>query len=372
MQDRPTILVADDEQANRSLIRAYLSTQYHVVEAVDGAGALSALSALERDGGVDLVLLDVRMPGLNGLDVCREIKSRSRDEFLPVVMLTALTSQEDRRAGLVAGADDFLTKPVDSIELKLRCEALIARRRQDTTIRTQLDELRRLQKLKDDLFTLIVHDIRNPLQGVEGFLQIAREGLAAAPQVRDDIDRAYRSARRIRELVDSVLEVRMLEHGSMALKRETFLVAEIISEAVGSLEGAAGASGIPLHARVRGPFTIVADRRLARRAIENLIANAVKYTRRGTDVEITAEMRDGRVAIDVADRGPGVPEEFKQLIFEKFSTVEGSRGMERRGFGLGLHLVRLVAQTHGGSTSVRDREGGGAVFTIAFPVAPVP
>jgi signal transduction histidine kinase len=100
-----------------------------------------------------------------------------------------------------------------------------------------------------------------------------------------------------------------------------------------------------------------------------LISNAVKYTRRGSDVEITADVAGDRVEVRVADRGPGVPDEFKRLIFEKFGTVEDKRGQQRRGFGLGLHLVQLVAEAHGGVVGVRDREGGGAVFVLSLPLA---
>jgi two-component system sensor histidine kinase/response regulator len=250
MHDLPVILVADDERPNRALVHAYLSPQYRVIEVEDGS---RALSALEHEGAVDLVLLDVRMPGKSGVEVCREIKAMARPGFLPVVLLTALTAQEDRRAGLQAGADDFLTKPVDPVELKLRCAALIERRRQEATIRKQVEELRSLQRLKDELFLLIVHDVRNPLQGVEGHLQMVRPALDGLPEIRADIDAAYRSARRIRELVDSVLEVRLLEHGKLPLQRASFLVAEVISEALTTLEARRRRAASPSAPRSAAP-----------------------------------------------------------------------------------------------------------------------
>ncbi|MBI3726175.1 ATP-binding protein, partial [bacterium] len=109
------------------------------------------------------------------------------------------------------------------------------------------------------------------------------------------------------------------------------------------------------------------DRKLARRALENLIANAVKYSPRGQPVDIEARVGERGIEIDVADRGPGIPDELKGTMFEKFGSVEVSRGEARRGYGLGLHLVKLAAEAHGGGVSVRDREGGGSIFRLVLP-----
>jgi len=122
---------------------------------------------------VDLVLLDVMMPQMSGMDVCRIIKRAAGEgAYVPVLLLTALGAQEDRNRGLAAGADDFLTKPVDRHELLLRVRSFIKLRLQDELIRHQLDELRALDALKDDLVSLMVHDLRNPLSGLVGFLDV--------------------------------------------------------------------------------------------------------------------------------------------------------------------------------------------------------
>ena len=131
-----TVLVVDDQEGNRDLIRRYISGSYTIVEAKDGAGALECI----RNFPVDLVLLDVMMPGTSGFDVCRKIKDQPREGFLPVVLLTALDQQENRNRGLEAGADDYLTKPIDRRELGLRIKTFLRMREQDSTIRKQLEE----------------------------------------------------------------------------------------------------------------------------------------------------------------------------------------------------------------------------------------
>src|SRR6266852_2706662 len=174
---RPAVLVVDDEPINRSLIRASLGATCEVVEAGSGPEALAILA--ERS--VDIVLLDVMMPLMSGYEVCKRIKDEQR-ECLPVLMVTALGEQEDRNRGLEAGADDFLHKPVDRRELLLRVRIFLRIRQQEALIRKQVDELRRLQSLKDDVVSLLVHDLRNPLSGILSTLEIVLESSREAEQ----------------------------------------------------------------------------------------------------------------------------------------------------------------------------------------------
>ncbi|HVY62744.1 MAG TPA: hybrid sensor histidine kinase/response regulator, partial [Planctomycetota bacterium] len=363
---RETVLIVDDERRNRSLVAAYLAPIYRVLEAESGLQAID-VAARER---VDLVLLDVVMPAMNGYDACRALKAQANGSFFPVILLTALSAQEDRNQGLAAGADDFLTKPVNKTELLLRCAAFLRLRRQEGQIRGPLDDLRRLTSLKDDLFALIIHDLRNPLTGIDGYLQILALQLSTSPdaQLRSDIERLLQSARKLRGLVDGILDVRLLEEGELKLRLEAINVAAMVSDAVETLAGAGEAMRVPIRRQVPPDLAVRADPKLARRAIENLLANALKYSPRQGEIVVSAvPASEGRIAIEVADRGPGVPDDLKGHLFQKFGSIEARRGHERRGYGLGLHLVKLVAGAHGGEVSIRDRDGGGSVFRLELP-----
>jgi len=363
MPVRATVLVVDDDDRNRALVRGYLGSAWTVVEADGGAQALERLAA-ER---VDLVLLDVMMPGRDGFDVCREVKSRYREPFLPVVLLTALGDQEHRNRGLEAGADDFLTKPVDRRELHLRVGALLRLREQEATIRRQIEELRRLQALKDDLVSLIIHDVRNPLTGLEGYLSLLREDVIRGSPLVGDVDAAIEASRRIREVLEAVLNVRLLEEGGLVLERAPTVVADLLKDAATTLEGAAMAKGVVIELAAAAGAVSDLDRKLTRRAVENLIANAVKYTHGGGKVSVSASLGAEGILVEVADQGPGIPDEAKDAVFDKYGSVEVRTGGSRRGIGLGLHLVKLVAEAHGGGASVHDRAGGGSVFRLLLP-----
>jgi signal transduction histidine kinase len=358
-----TILVVDDGPSNRLVIASYLEAKYRILEAENGPEALEVVA---REP-VDLVLLDVMMPGMDGYEVCRELKRRAGVAFLPVILLTALSEQEDRIAGLDAGADDFLTKPADRTELALRCRAFLELRRKDALVREQVERLARLQTLKDDLVAMILHDVRNPLAGIEGYLQMIEAEAGDPAAVVEDALRALKSSRKLRSLLDGVLEVRLLEEGELPLRREPVDLAALVADAVETLSGTGEAGRAPIERAVPAGLAAVVDRKLLRRALENLLSNAIKYSPRGKPIDLVAREAGGRVELDVADRGPGVPDELKGALFQKFGSVEAKRGEARRGFGLGLHLVKLVAGAHGGDVSVHDRPGGGSIFRLSIP-----
>jgi signal transduction histidine kinase len=355
------VLVVDDEVHNRSLLRAMLATHHRVVEAASGPEALQVLAA-DR---IDLVLLDVMMPGMTGYDVCRKIKEDERpgQPFLPVLLVTALSDQEEKNLGLQAGADDFLTKPVDRRELLLRVRSFLRLRTQDALIRLQLQQLSALQNTKDEMLALMVHDMRSPLAAIIAHLNLVLEGLGDG-QLRDDVWAALRGADAMRDALEEALQIRLLEAGQLPITRAPVDLRALVADAAATVEPTARRKRITLSTAVDGEPRASVDGKLVRRALENLLGNAMKYTPAGKDVAVAVRHVNGSVHIEVADRGPGIPAELKPAMFEKYGSVEAKKGGSRKGFGLGLYMVRLVADGHGGSAEVVDREGGGALFRV--------
>lgn len=355
----PRVLVVDDDARNRSLVREWLKAIADVEEAADAPAAYAALDAQP----VDLVLLDVMMPGESGISACKNIKARA-GPYLPVLLFTALNDQEHRNAGLAAGADDFLSKPVDRQELRMRVQVFLRLRQQDQQIREQLAALGRLDTLKDDLVSLLVHDLRNPLAGLFGWLQVLR---AEVPEeLRPDVEASLASASRIKETTDDLLQIKALEDGQLHATLVPHQVDDVIARAVALLEGAARVRGTTITVAPSG-LSVMAEASLLRRAIENLLANAIKHSPPGSRIDIAARPESSRVSIEVADSGPGVPDDKKGQLFTKFGALDPTLRRTRRGYGLGLYLVQLVADAHQGAAGVRDREGGGAVFFLSIP-----
>jgi two-component system sensor histidine kinase/response regulator len=356
----PTVLLVDDEETSRALLRPVLRDHYRIVEAQSAAAALDVLAG----GRIDLVLLDVVMPAMTGFEACKVIKERHRDPFLPVLLITGLTDLQQRRMGLQAGADDFLTKPVDPQELILRTRAFLRLRAQDALIRQQLRQLRRMEAARDELTSLMVHDLRAPLSGIVAHLQLLLDELPNGPG-RQDAASALRDADSMFSTLEDALQVRLLEEGRLEIHRASVDVPALMKSAVATLEAVARRKNIAVDLRVQVDAREASlDEKLVRRAIENLLGNAVKYTPSGKDIAVVVRQAGGAVVIDVADRGPGVPAGMRDTMFEKFGSVEARKGGVREGIGLGLYMVKLVAEGHGGKVEILDREGGGALFRL--------
>lgn len=363
MNDRACVLIVDDEEPNRLLLHAMLRGQHDTLQASSGPEALRIL----EEKRVDLVLLDVMMPGTSGYAVCSSIKAMPRDSFLPVLLVTALSAQDDRNQGLEAGADDFLTKPVDRRELLLRTRAFLKLRAQEAQIRAQLEALARLQAMKDDLLSLLVHDMRSPLSGIIAHLHILLEELPAEGPQREDATFAMHAADAMAAALEEALQVRLLEEGQLPIRRSGVDLHALLAGTMETLGAVARRRNVKLRTAVEGDPVASLDGKLVRRSIENLVGNALKYTPAEKEVSIVLRHRGGNVELEVADRGVGIPAELQAGMFEKFGSVEAKKGGPRKGFGLGLYLVKLVAEGHGGTASVQDHEGGGAVFRMLLP-----
>ncbi len=352
-----TVLVVDDDPTNRLLARSVLGRAYDVREAASAAEALEVLG----EAPVDLVLLDVMMPGESGLDVCPKIKDRYRSPFLPVLMLTALGEPAERVAGLAAGADDFITKPFDARELRLRVAAFLRVREQDKVSRAQLRALHDREHLQDDLVSLLVHDLRNPLAAMLAVIEAGEQD----PRP-DDFATLHGAVERMRGLVDDILTVRQLEDHGLLARRRCVATNELTRAAVATVTPSARLGEVCMVVEA-GTAEVSVDPGLVQRALENLLCNAVRFSPRGSEVRLTSTVGADGLTLTVTDRGPGIDAEIRPVLFDKFGALRG-RGA-RGGHGLGLYLVRLVAEAHGGTICASDGPAGGTAMTLRLPSA---
>lgn len=357
-ETKPLVLVVDDEAAVRRLLTASLRDRFEVVEASTAAEALDVV----RTRDVEVVVSDVMMPAMSGITACPLLKAAARGP-LPVLLLTALDDQESRNEGLSAGADDYLTKPIDRRELVLRVQNFVKLGRQERLIRQQLEALSQLQALKDDLTALVVHDLRNPLTAVKSTFQLLAPN--ASEKERPLIDLGRHACDRVMDGIGDLLKIRMLEKGHLTLSRSPCAVDELASQTVRALHAAAIDRHVEVSVTARGDTTAEIDQPLVRRALENLLINAFRHTRERVDLVVEGDAQQLRVS--VADRGPGVPDYLKGELFDMFGSIKLKQSGARSGHGLGLYLVKLVSEAHGGEVTVKDRDGGGAAFVISLP-----
>lgn len=351
----PLVMVVDDDEGARTAIGALLEVEGHRLVLADrGDRALEQL----RDLSPDVVLLDVMMPGIDGFETCRRLKADPRLRHVPVIMVTALADRAHLVKGLDAGADEFVSKPVSGVELRARVRSMLR-------IKRQWDELGRALRLREELAHMIVHDMRTPLASILGYaeLLLARDDPATRGQW---LERVRLQATRLSRFTDEILLVSKLEEGKLRLDRQPVDLGSLAEQVRDDLKVQAEARRIQLVVdRPEARLTLSADSGLLRRVLENLVSNAIKFSPTGTNVLVRVQPRDGGARLAVVDEGPGVPEEARGRLFEKFAITDLKKSGVRQ-TGLGLYLVRLVAEAHGGAVAVEPNQPRGSVFSITL------
>ena len=354
------ILVVDDEPLNRNLLRAcFGGSEHEIVEASGGEQAL----ALAEAQPPDLVLLDVMMPGMDGFEVTRELKAMFSDTLLPVILVTALDDRTSRVTGLAAGADEFLTKPIDRDELLMRAGNLLALRRRELELRRRHVELAELHRFQDETMAMLVHDLRSPLSVILASIDYLL-GLEELPgDAREALDDCRQSGARIARLVSNILETAHAESGRLVLRRHPVPVAALVDDVIKPRRAALDRRGIVLELAVDG-VAVDVDRDLIARVLENLVENATRYTAPSGRLRIWNTPNGGSVELRIGNTGKPIPEPSRALVFEKFTQVWDSG---RGSVGLGLYFCRLAIEAHGGRIWIEEHADLPTVFAVALP-----
>jgi len=365
-----TVLVVDDNAENRALDQATLEDEGFIVRlATSGA---EALADFER-APADCVLLDIRMPGMDGIAVCGRLRELPGGADVPILFLTAQRDVDTFDRALAAGGDDFLTKPVRPSELiarvgaaaKLRRMALERRELYDI-VRAQRDDLMRLQLHKEQLVAFLVHDLKNPVNAIELQGQRIARDANATERSRDAATRIQMETRALLRMITNLLDLSKADEGGLAPVRQPIPVSELLDEVQEAMYPRAREAGVTLKAASTGGAAIVGDRDLILRTVENLVDNAIRYAPEHTDISLTAAADAGGIELRVADAGPGVPEELRGLVFERF--VQAEEGRARTSRGLGLAFCKVAVEAHGGRIWIEDATPG-AIFCIRIPHA---
>jgi signal transduction histidine kinase len=372
------ILVADDIPANVELLLDQLnSLGYDTITAVDGPSAVAA--AFEHHP--DLCILDVSMPAgdlgvddrSTGFEVCRRIKRDPRTARIPVIFVTALNDTSDRVRGIEAGGDDFLTKPHNRLVLGARVRSLLKLKAATDALEDSLRKLRELERVRDDLMKMIVHDLKTPLTSVLATLEMLADGDfgAVSTSQRAAIGDAESKSEDLLALIDDILEVARIEEANITLSLAPMAPGALLAELVHEWGHRFQQEQTTVSVSVADDAPVfVGDKGLIKRVFSNLIQNAVTHSSRPIHLELSARRAGHGVLFTVSDNGPGIPPEYHEVIFRKFGQVEMPRTPRTRSSGLGLTFCKLVVERHRGRIWVKSAEGKGSSFYIELPSDP--
>jgi len=356
MMQNTNILVVDDERSSFTVIQNLLSPQgYSLFYVASGEDAFTYLGSRLPD----VILLDVMMPNLDGLETCRRIKANSFWQHIPVIMVTALNSKRDLALCIEAGADDFITKPVNGLELRARVRSMLR-------IKNQYDALQTTLSLREDLTQMIVHDLRNPLASILLATELLKQVDIPPERQQQKIGQIAIAGQQMQSLIDSLLLLAKLESGTMILRREDIDPNILCTTAVSLIEPLATQKKLKLVKELpEHGGSVSVDVNILRRVLDNLLSNSVKFAPSGSQILLRASYPTyAQAQIQVSDFGPGVPKAVRDIIFEKYEI--GTLIQDTSQIGLGLAFCKLAVEAHGGHITVEDNHPQGSVFTISL------
>ncbi|HUP91940.1 MAG TPA: hybrid sensor histidine kinase/response regulator [Solimonas sp.] len=349
---RPLILAVDDQANNLEAVAALLEmAEYDVATALSGREALEACAQRPPD----LVLLDMRMPGMDGIAVCTKLRQDPRTTHIPVIFLTAAHQRETVVEAFSTGAVDYVTKPFVA-------EELLARVKTHVELKRARDHLAAIAQERADLTQIVAHDLKNPLTSI----LLAVERIASPGESIDAAAVIRRSAERCLAFIDRYLgRWAASTTQARALDVVPLNLGPILREAAEGLAHIAQDRGMRIHVQVDSDPLVLGSPTAVRHVVDNLISNALRYAPRGSAVEVRCETGLGRVSVE--DRGPGVPAERQGQLFKRYVRMENSADTPHS-TGLGLAISREEVERMSGRLWYRDREGGGASFCFVLPL----
>jgi two-component system sensor histidine kinase/response regulator len=377
--DAPIILVADDVPANVELLFDQLHVLgFRAIAASDGPSAVQ--TCFEQMP--DLCILDVSMPAgdlgvddrSTGFEVCRRIKRDPRTARIPVIFVTALNDTTDRVKAIEAGGDDFLTKPHNRLVLGARVRSLLKLKAATDALEESLRKQKELEKVRDDLMKMIVHDLKTPLTSIIGAMEMMIDGdfgpLTA--NQRGALGDAESRAEDLLGLIEDLLEVARLEETRLTLNLKPIAPAAFLAEVRHDwdIRFQQERATAVVEAADDAPV-IEADHALLKRVFSNLVQNALSHSARAVTVTLGARRENDGTLFTVSDDGVGIPVEYHDIIFRKFEQVKTPHIPRVRSSGLGLAFCKLVVEAHGGRIWVKS--GGemiGSAFHFWLPVRP--
>jgi signal transduction histidine kinase len=414
IEPRVKILLVDDRLENLVALEAVMEDLgQDLVRATSGTEALKRV--LEEDFAV--ILLDVKMPGMDGFETATLIRARVKSHHIPIIFMTAYDREETEVfKGYSLGAVDFLFKPIVAEVLKSKVTVFVDLHKKTEEIKTQAERLykaeqqaherklaaekqrweamllrqqmekekevsrqlednyrrlKELEALRDDLTHMIVHDLRTPLTSLLTGLQTLSILGDLNTEQEDMLSVAIQGGQRLLCMINDLLDISKMEAGSLTIERREIPVSELVDSAFYQIDALANEKRLVLKQQLTEPLPLCpCDADKLRRVLVNLLGNAIKFTPPRGTIEATARFDESKntLLFSIRDTGEGIPAEAFERIFDKFGQVETHKTGKKMSTGLGLTFCRMAVKAHGGNIWVESEPGKGSCFSFTVPL----
>ncbi len=374
MQEKePIILVVDDTEDNLDLLEFALKRKpVHMLRAISGQECLTIAAEKQPD----IILLDIQMPEMDGFETLKRLRANPVTVKIPVVFLTAQRKDADSIAtGLALGAEQYLTKPIDTDELLVRTKMLIQLKRAEAE----------LERTKADFMAMLVHDLRSPLIGVKSVIELLQDSGKGAILGDDHfelLNSAHSSTKKLLELISDFLDLSKYEAGSIAFEASPIQIGKFIDPVLQQMDIQFKQRGVKIVKNIPANLPdVFVDAMKTEQVIMNLLSNALKFTKGGGTVTIEAvatseeiiSAGDSKmkpiVQISISDNGVGIPRDEVPLLFERYKQVSSAKIVKQKGTGLGLVICKRIVEAQGGRISAESEPGKRTTFSFTLPVA---
>lgn len=359
---RAHLLIVEDDSNTLQLMLDALEYEYGVQGVWNG---VEALKALERES-FDLVLLDIMMADIDGLEILRRIRETKTAIELPVILISALSQDTVIVEGLQSGANDYITKPFDIEVMRARIQCQLVLKKQVSDQGQTISDLKSSADMKDHFLHIASHDLKNPLNNLLLAHYQLRTVLGDQPEAKQALDTIEQTVNSMADLVDDFLDSAALENGRLELSLEAVEASHVISETLLAYEANANQKNISLRmGQTNG--AMLADYNRLTQILSNLVSNAIKYTPPDRSVMIWSAVEGERVRIHVADQGPGIPADELDSLFKPFSKLSPRPTAGESSTGLGLWIAKELLRLQNGTIGVECPADGGSIFWCELP-----
>ncbi|MCD8568176.1 MAG: hybrid sensor histidine kinase/response regulator [Geovibrio sp.] len=380
MNGSSRILIVDDSETSLNILERILnSCGYENIQKASGAwDGIELLDEAEnsKEKLPDLILMDIVMPQMNGIEAVQRLKTHPIYEHIPIIMISVKNDAQTLSDAFEAGAADFILKPVSKPVLKARVDAIIKlkletdkRKQQEEELKTLNRRLEDLNQVKNRFLGTAAHDLRGPLASIRGFAEMLADELDGKlnGDQAEMLSMIHETSHGMLSLVNDLLDYAVIESGRLSLLKQESELRKIIDRRININEPLAARKNITIKRELEDVGIVSVDKNRIDQVLDNLLGNAVKFSPQNTEVTVKLYKEGNSAALTVADQGVGISEEDIPKLFGEYCTVSSKPTDGEKSTGLGLFIIKSIVYAHHGSFSVKSKKGEGTEITVKLP-----